>query len=99
MRLQKRPALAAAVRIIRSRVTGRCHQIADHLLQGFSLAGIQGIVNPLPLSAAGDEIGITENLHMMRQGRLRQIQIFQEDAGTAFTLAQERQNAQPLFIA
>ena len=68
------------------------------LFQDLGLGAVEGIIDPLPFLAACDQLGIAEDLHVVGQRRLGQVQVFQEHAGTAFPLPQERQDAQPLFI-
>ena len=56
-------------------------------------------MHPLPLLAAQDNAGITQNLHVVGQGGLTDAHFLQQVAGTLLPVSKEVQNTNPVFIA
>ena len=77
-----------------------CHlkQLLDEPgeLPAFGL--IQGVVHPSAFFSAVDQTGLTEYFHVVGQGGLGEMEIFQKHAGASFALLKQFDNAKAAFI-
>ena len=74
------------------------HQFFDRELHEPQLVHIQGIQDPLPLSAALYDIHVHQHLHIVGQGGLADMKMFQQDAGAHFALGQQIKDFYPFGI-
>ena len=59
---------------------------------------VQGVIHPSAFFSAVNQTGLTEYFHVVGQGGLGEMEIFQKHAGASFALLKQFDNAKAAFI-
>ena len=86
--------ITASARSLRHGTEPRLKLLGD----GVDLPRVRRVIRPAAIPTAGDQTRIAEDLHMMRQRRLRDAQIRQPLAGTLLPLPQGSQDTETIVI-
>ena len=78
--------------------TIQCGHFVQTILGNLAPFLADGVMHPLALLASGDKSGIAEDLHVVGQGWLADIQLFQQLAGTFLSGSEQLHDLHPVLI-